>query len=173
MPHFVQYTMSTGPGMTGPRFNSRSFTSGCRSGSLFTPVRRAEALAARAAPDRILGRSRRNAGVGSAAPRPAPAAATSLSASAAAAGALRFELLVREPARVRRVVRDAAGFAAVTLELRLDPVHRFAVALGPFAAVAELRQPLDRRLVLLEVETGRRACERRPAASPPRPAVPG
>src|SRR6185503_13794677 len=44
--------------------------------------------------------------------------------------------------------------AAVAAQLRFDPVHRIAVAVGPLAAVAELSETLDRRLVLLEVEPG-------------------
>ena len=51
------------------------------------------------------------------------------------------------------IVRDALRVrAAVALELRFDPVDRGAIALGALAAIAELRQSLDRRLVLLEVE---------------------
>src|ERR1019366_773430 len=36
--------------------------------------------------------------------------------------------------------------------LRLDPVDRGAVAIGALDAITELREPLDRGLVLLEVE---------------------
>jgi hypothetical protein len=42
--------------------------------------------------------------------------------------------------------------AAVALELRLDPVVRGAIAIRALPAVAELRQPLDGRLVTLEIE---------------------
>src|SRR4029079_11468178 len=54
----------------------------------------------------------------------------------------------------RRVrICDALGVrAAVTLELCLDPVERLAIALGPLAAIAELRQALDRGLVFFEIE---------------------
>ncbi|MGH7620983.1 MAG: hypothetical protein ACREMU_01460, partial [Gemmatimonadaceae bacterium] len=39
------------------------------------------------------------------------------------------------------IVRDSLGVrAAVALELRLDPVHRLAIALRPLPAIAKLRQ---------------------------------
>src|SRR5439155_25428218 len=41
---------------------------------------------------------------------------------------------------------------AVAPELRFDPVHRGAVSVGALAAVTELGEAFDRRLVLLEVE---------------------
>ena len=109
---------------------------------------RAEAFAARAAPERILGRPPPFATSGTL------AAATSLSGStsAGAAGALPFDLLVREPARIRRVIRDAPRFAAVALELGFDPSDPLAIAFRAFTAFAELRQSLDRRLVFLEVQ---------------------
>src|SRR5262249_20038669 len=52
----------------------------------------------------------------------------------------------------REGVGDPLGGAAVALELRLDPVERGAVARGPLAPIAELRQALDGGLVLLEIE---------------------
>jgi hypothetical protein len=42
--------------------------------------------------------------------------------------------------------------AAVRFELGFDPVQRLAIALGALAAVTELRQALDGRLVLFQVE---------------------
>src|SRR5439155_14031636 len=65
------------------------------------------------------------------------------------------------PRRVRRgarrsrliVVLQAGDVGtAVALELGLDPVHRGAVSVRALAAVAELGETLDRRLVQLEVE---------------------
>src|SRR6185312_17082198 len=59
----------------------------------------------------------------------------------------------RRPLSWLEVVGDARrGRAAVALQLRLDPVDRIAVALRALAAVAKLRQPLDRRLVLRQVQ---------------------
>ena len=53
----------------------------------------------------------------------------------------------------RVFILDALGVrAAVALELRLDPVDGGTVARRALAPIAELRQALDRRLVLLEVE---------------------
>jgi len=40
VPTFVQYSSSRGPSVDGSRFSSRSVSSGCRFGSLFTPARR-------------------------------------------------------------------------------------------------------------------------------------
>ena len=65
------------------------------------------------------------------------------------------------PARLRLLVGRVAVVqalgvrAAVALELRLDPVDGRAIAVGALAAVAELGEPLDRRLVALEIETCR------------------
>ena len=105
-------------------FSARSFSSGCFIGSVFTPVGVADAA------------------------RPAAALTARRIAAPARAAAAR-------PARGGGglvVVRDPLGRAAVALELRLDPVDRGAVAIGALAAIAELRQPLDRRLVLFEIE---------------------
>src|SRR5437667_102944 len=44
------------------------------------------------------------------------------------------------------------GCAAVAFQLRLDPVDGVAIALGALPAIAELRQSLDRRFVLVQVE---------------------
>ena len=38
------------------------------------------------------------------------------------------------------------------MELGLDPVNRVAITLGPLAAVTELGEPLERRLVVVEGE---------------------
>src|ERR1051326_5816352 len=51
------------------------------------------------------------------------------------------------------LVMDSLGVGAtVALELGLDPIHRGAVSLSALAAIAELREPADRRLVPLEIE---------------------
>jgi hypothetical protein len=55
--------------------------------------------------------------------------------------------------RRRICVGDALGVrAAVALELGLDPVHRIPVALRPLPSIPELGEPLDRRLVLFQIE---------------------
>ncbi len=55
--------------------------------------------------------------------------------------------------RCREGVLDPLGVgAAVTLELRLDPVHCLAIALGALATIAELREALDGGLVFFEIE---------------------
>ena len=157
----------TGPGMTGPRFNSRSFTFGCRSGSLLTPVRapkplppaprrngivrRAPAGTAREAPLCRCRRHRRRRLRGSARQPAAPPPAAPRTAAPARAAPPRC-CLRRQPARIRRVVRHALGLAAIALELRLDPVDRVAIALRAFAAIAKLGQALDRGLVPLEFQ---------------------
>ena len=52
------------------------------------------------------------------------------------------------------LVRDALDVgAAVAAELRFDPVHGLAIALGALTTIAELREALDRGLVLGEIET--------------------
>src|SRR5436189_5582297 len=60
--------------------------------------------------------------------------------------------LVREPLR---------RSASVALQLCFDPVDRVPIARGALTPVAELREPLDRRLVALEVETTDEACDDR------------
>src|SRR5262249_40353165 len=51
------------------------------------------------------------------------------------------------------LIDDALGVrAAVALELRFDPIDRVTIALRALAAIAELRQPLDRVLVVVERE---------------------
>src|SRR5205085_2440063 len=51
------------------------------------------------------------------------------------------------------LVLDPLGVrAAVALELRFDPVHCRAVAIGALPAITELGQALDRRLVPVEIE---------------------
>jgi hypothetical protein len=58
-------------------------------------------------------------------------------------------------ARGWRVIPNALGVgAAIALELRLDPVDRVPISLRTLAAVTELREFLDGRLVFLEVEAG-------------------
>ena len=138
-------------------FSARSFSSGCRFGSLLTPVR------ARGAEDRAPALPRPLVPLTRAAPA---AAATSAALPAGRVAPLRRDVLVL----------DALGRTAVALELRLDPVDRGAVAIGALAAIAELREPLDGGLVSLEIEARRpasesdlRAAVRRPAAKP----VPG
>jgi hypothetical protein len=49
-------------------------------------------------------------------------------------------------------VLDAFGGTAVAFELGFDPVDRRAIAIRALTPIAELREPFDRRLVLLEVE---------------------
>ena len=123
VPTLVQYTSSRGPGALGCMLSARSFSSGWRMGSVFTPV------------------------------GPQIAAQTPAAGGGARSG--RF----RRPARLRllvgrvTVVQALGVRAAVTLELRLDPVDGRAIAVGALAAVAELGEPLDRRLVALEIET--------------------
>src|SRR5204862_6533132 len=56
------------------------------------------------------------------------------------------------PWRRGRHVDHALGRAAVALELRLAPVHGGAIPLCALASIAERRQPLDGRLVALEIE---------------------
>src|SRR5262249_25682659 len=50
-------------------------------------------------------------------------------------------------------VLDAIGRAPIALQLRLDPVDGCAISIGSLAAITELGQPFDGRLVFLEVET--------------------
>src|SRR5262249_32221019 len=51
------------------------------------------------------------------------------------------------------LVRDALHvLAAIALELRFDPIDGVAIALRPLAPIAKLREPRDRRFVLLQVE---------------------
>ena len=62
------------------------------------------------------------------------------------------------PADVTRrrseLIGDSLGVGAThRLELCLDPVDRVAVALGSLAPIAELGQPLERRLVVVERQT--------------------
>ena len=42
--------------------------------------------------------------------------------------------------------------APVAFQLRLDPVDRGSIAIGPLPPIAELRQSLDRRLVAIEIQ---------------------
>ena len=60
----------------------------------------------------------------------------------------------RQPRAAGRIVILQAGRvrAAVVLELGFDPVDRSTIAGGALPAVAELREPFDRRLVFLEVQ---------------------
>ena len=95
----------------------------------------------------------------------APAAALSagcgraLASPGAPAGAGPRRLSARRrhraaPGRRLVVVLDAFRVrAAVALELRLDPVDGGAVAIGSLTAIAELRQALDRGLVLFQIES--------------------
>src|SRR5207237_970037 len=62
---------------------------------------------------------------------------------ATAPTAFRRLIVVVDPLRVR---------AARALELRLDPVDGRAVAIGPLTPIAELRQSVDRGLVLVQIE---------------------
>jgi hypothetical protein len=84
---------------------------------------------------------------------------TSASSQASAAGIRQFiervhfvrRVVLELPAVV--LVLDAVGVgAAVTLELRLDPIGGGAIAIGALAAITELRQSFDGRLVFLQVE---------------------
>ena len=53
----------------------------------------------------------------------------------------------------RKRVRNPLDIRApIALELRLDPVERGAVARRSLPAIAELREPFDRRLVLFKIE---------------------
>jgi hypothetical protein len=49
-------------------------------------------------------------------------------------------------------VRQSASRTAEALELRFDPIDRVAIPLCSFPAVAELRQPLERRLEFFELQ---------------------
>jgi hypothetical protein len=102
-----------------------------------------------------------NSGAALTAVRAAPAAATPGAGRAAStAGRLRGRSHDRGrhagaafARRHGRVVGDARGVrVAVALELRLDPVHGVAIALGALTPIAELRQAFDRRFVFLEIE---------------------
>ena len=134
-PTFVQNTSSRGPSVAGSASSARMRGSGCLSESVLTPV--------------CVRMPRMRPPPCAAFPRPrhrarralSPAARRDRAASACRAGWRRVGVL--DPLGRR---------AAVALELRLDPIHRFAVAFGALAPVAELRETLDRRLVLLEVE---------------------
>ncbi|HEU5432325.1 MAG TPA: carboxypeptidase regulatory-like domain-containing protein, partial [Thermomicrobiales bacterium] len=71
--------------------------------------------------------------------------------SGAAAGASTSASRVLAALRRGVGVLDARHVAAaITLELRFDPVDRVAIALRPLAPVAKLREAFDRRLVLVQ-----------------------
>ncbi len=78
-----------------------------------------------------------------AAPAAARAGLLPPAAPAAGVGARPRLVLVRQTLRVR---------AAITFQLRLDPVDRGAVPVGALSSIPELRQALDRPLVLFQLE---------------------
>src|SRR5581483_4975450 len=89
--------------------------------------------------------------VGAPPPRPAPPARPPVPARPAAPAAAPRPAAPRRRRRI--LVADAFDIlAAVAPELGLNPVHRVAVALRALPTVAELREPLDRGLVPLEVK---------------------
>ena len=62
--------------------------------------------------------------------------------------------------RVVGVAYALGGRAAHCLELRLDPIDRVTVARGALPSVAELRQPLERGLILIELQPADECADR-------------
>src|SRR5437762_1216688 len=102
-----------------------------------------------------MNRTERSVSTSAGTPRCRVAAASTCSAAPCRHAARGIDLVGRvvpELAAVVLVLDALRVRATIGLELRFDPVDGGAIAIGTLPAVAELRQPFDRRLVPVEVE---------------------
>src|ERR1041385_3167463 len=158
VPPLVQNTSSRGPGVSGSALMRRSAVSGCSSGLVLPPVGPRPPFRGRAgrggrggdAPERRGGRQLR---MGVDPGGPTEAFPREGGARGRRAGTRRRGVARGADLPAGELVMDSLGVGAtVALELGLDPIHRGAVSLSALAAIAELREPADRRLVPLEIE---------------------
>ena len=144
-PTLVQNTSERSPLVGSSRFSRRSVSSIWANGSRTTPV----------AEDRAAARAR--------------AVATHRAAGGSRAGGVHWRTCpadpTRSPTRFRLdVINDPFGARATDrLKPRLDPGHGVSIPRSALATVAELGEPLDRGLVLREVQPANKGSDKRAA----------